>query len=193
MQTAWNFSVFSFSHGSAIWLDGQSKNWIRYPIHNENWLSAPVCTLITNTFVVQSNWWFPTVYGLIFWFQYLNLLDHGWLGTGSLGISTHPLLGPQKLTALQAQQSCCRDLLAEPTWSLDQDVGPASDCPLPMVLKLQSILEAEDLRSRKKQDEAHEPECRHECWGTETRLICHTFQRTHLWDTLTWLTEVTLL
>ena len=25
----------------------------------------------------------------------------------------------------------------------------------------------------KKQDEAHEPECRHVCWQTETILICH--------------------
>ena len=45
----------------------------------------------------------------------------------------------------------------------------------------------------KKQDEAHEPECRHVCWGTETLLIYHIFQRTHLWGTLTWHTEVTLL
>ena len=44
-----------------------------------------------------------------------------------------------------------------------------------------------------KQNEAHEPECRHECWGTETILVYHIFRRTHLWDTLTWRTEVTLL
>ena len=31
----------------------------------------------------------------------------------------------------------------------------------------------------KKQDETHEPECRHVCWGTETILISHIFQRTH--------------
>ena len=45
----------------------------------------------------------------------------------------------------------------------------------------------------KKQDEAHEPECRHVCWGTDTILISHIFQRTHLRDTLSWHTEVTLL
>ena len=28
-------------------------------------------------------------------------------------------------------------------------------------------------REKSKQDEAHEPECRHECWQTETILICH--------------------
>ena len=44
-----------------------------------------------------------------------------------------------------------------------------------------------------KQDEAHEPECRHVCWRTEKIPIYHIFQRTHLWDTLTWHTEVTLL
>ena len=49
------------------------------------------------------------------------------------------------------------------------------------------------LKLKKKQDEAHEPECRHACWRTETILIYHIFQRTHLWDTLTWHTEVTLL
>ena len=48
-------------------------------------------------------------------------------------------------------------------------------------------------KKKKKQDEAHEPECRHVCWVTETILICHIFQRTHLWDTLTWHTEATLL
>ena len=47
--------------------------------------------------------------------------------------------------------------------------------------------------SQKKQDEAHEPECRHVCWRTEKIPIYHIFQRTHLWDTLTWHTEVTLL
>ena len=29
------------------------------------------------------------------------------------------------------------------------------------------------LKKCKKQDEAHEPECRHVCWQTETILICH--------------------
>ena len=55
-----------------------------------------------------------------------------------------------------------------------------------------SFITAAEL-SNKKQDEAHEPECRHVCWVTETLLICQFFQQTHLWDTLTWHTEGTLL
>ena len=31
--------------------------------------------------------------------------------------------------------------------------------------------------SKKKQDEAHEPECRHVCWQTETILICHALSK----------------
>ena len=30
---------------------------------------------------------------------------------------------------------------------------------------------------KKKQDEAHEPECRHVCWQTETILICHVLSK----------------
>ena len=61
-----------------------------------------------------------------------------------------------------------------------------------------------------KQDEAHEPECRHVCWQTETILICHISSkltcetpwihtlrwhscRTPLLDTLTWRSCKTLL
>ena len=47
--------------------------------------------------------------------------------------------------------------------------------------------------TKKKQDEAHEPECRHVCSGTETILIYQIFQRTHLWDILRRHTEATVL
>ena len=43
---------------------------------------------------------------------------------------------------------------------------------------------------KKKQDEAHEPECRHVCWQTETILICHISSKftceTRWFHTLRW-------